>query len=76
MLKLELGNIDHPRARKMEGDVDGLAHFVEQITALGRLESTDRAVLQAIDLVAIARKAVTDIAPFVYASRGDDRFCR
>jgi signal transduction histidine kinase len=67
MLKLELGNIDHPRARKMEGDVDGLAHFVEQITALGRLESTDRAVLQAIDLVAIARKAVTDIAPFVYA---------
>lgn len=67
MLKLELGNIDHPRARKMEADVDGLSHFVEQITALGRLESADRAVLQAIDLVAVARKAVADIAPFVYA---------
>ncbi|WP_284311375.1 sensor histidine kinase [Labrys miyagiensis] len=67
MLRLELGNIDHPRAQKMEADVDGLAHFVEQITALGRLDGADRAVLQAIDLVAIARKAVADIAPFVYA---------
>jgi signal transduction histidine kinase len=66
MFKLELGHIDHPRARKMEEDVDNLAHFVEQISALGRLESADRAVLRPIDLAAVARETVSNIAPFVY----------
>lgn len=74
MLKLELGNIDHPRARKMEADVDNLAHFVEQITALGRLESADRAVLHPVDLSDIARKAVSDIAPFVYDRKAEIAF--
>jgi signal transduction histidine kinase len=66
MMKLELGNIEHPRARKIEADVDALAGFVGQITALGRLESADRAVFRPVDLVKLADWVVTDIAPLVY----------
>ncbi|MFJ6322135.1 MULTISPECIES: sensor histidine kinase [unclassified Rhizobium] len=65
-MKLELGNIDHPRARKIEADLDTLAGFVGQITALGRLESADRAVFRPVDLAKLADWVVTDIAPLVY----------
>ncbi|NKJ39180.1 HAMP domain-containing sensor histidine kinase [Rhizobium sp. SG570] len=66
MMKLELGNIEHPRARKIEADLDALADFVGQITALGRLESADRAVFQQVDLAKLADWVVADIAPLVY----------
>jgi signal transduction histidine kinase len=66
MMKLELGNIEHPRARKIEADLDALAGFVGQITALGRLESADRAVFRPVDLAKLADWVVTDIAPLVY----------
>jgi signal transduction histidine kinase len=66
MMKLELGNIDHPRARKMEADLDALAGFIGQITALGRLESADRAVFRPVDLAKLADWVVTNIAPLVY----------
>jgi signal transduction histidine kinase len=66
MMKLELGNIEHPRARKIEADLDALAGFVGQITALGRLESADRAAFRPVDLAKLADWVVTDIAPLVY----------
>jgi signal transduction histidine kinase len=69
MMKLELGNIQDPRARKMEGDIDTLAGFVSQITALGRLESADRAVFKTVSLSDVARQTVTDMAPWVYDKR-------
>ena len=66
MMKLELGHIDHPRARKIEEDIDGLAQMVGQIAALGRLESADRSAFKSFDLATAARKTVADIAPWVY----------
>jgi signal transduction histidine kinase len=66
MMKLELGHIDHPRARKMEEDIDDLAQMVGQITALGRLESADRSAFKALDLTMAAKKTVADMAPWVY----------
>jgi signal transduction histidine kinase len=66
MMKLELDNIEHPRARKIERDLDALAHFVAQITDLGRLEGADRSTFRSIDLAALSRAVVSDIAPWVY----------
>jgi signal transduction histidine kinase len=66
MMKLELGHIDHPRARKVESDIDDLAQMVGQIAALGRLESADRSIFGTFDLTAAAKKVVADIAPWVY----------
>jgi signal transduction histidine kinase len=66
MMKLELGHIDHPRARKIEEDIDSLAQMIGQITALGRLESADRSAFKSFDLATAARKTVADIAPWVY----------
>ncbi|MDQ0474293.1 ATP-binding protein [Labrys wisconsinensis] len=66
MMKLELGAIADPGARKVEEDIDRLAGFIGQITALGRLESTDRTVFRPVDLAETARRVVADIAPWVY----------
>jgi signal transduction histidine kinase len=66
MAKLEIGHIEHQRARKIEQDLDALAHFVAQITDLGRLEGADRSTFRSIDLAALSRAVVSDIAPWVY----------
>lgn len=66
MARLELGNIDHARARKVEQDLDALTHFVAQVTDLGRLEATDRSAFRTIDLAALGRSVVSDVAPWVY----------
>ena len=74
MMKLELGFIDHPRARKIEGDVDALARFVGQITTLGRLEGSGRSGFRKVDLARIGRKVVTDIAPWIYDQQDEIAF--
>ncbi len=66
-IKLELGRIDHPRARKAEADVDELAAFVQQMTALARLESFDHAAYARINLAVLATDFVEAFAPHVYA---------
>lgn len=66
MLKLELGTIDHPHARRMEEDIDDLARFVGQITALGRLEATGRSGFAPLDPARLVRNVATSIGPFVY----------
>ncbi len=66
MMRLELGHIEHVRARKVEQDIEALTRFVAQITDLGRLEGADRATFRPIDLAILGRAVVSDIAPWVY----------
>lgn len=66
MLQLELGQINHPRARRMEQDIERLARFVGQITALGRLEAIERKGFAPIDLAALGRGVVASTGPWVY----------
>lgn len=65
-LKLELGQIDHPRARRAEADLDDLVSFVGQITALARLESVDHGSFEDVDLVELASSVATQLAPWIY----------
>lgn len=65
-LKLELGQIDHPRARRAEADLDDLVNFVGQITALARLESVDHGMFEKVDLVELSSTVVAQLAPWVY----------
>lgn len=65
-MKLELGRIDHPRARKIEADLDDLVRFVFQLTALARLESFDHSAFETVDLIAVSASAVEQVAPWVY----------
>lgn len=65
-LKLELGHIDHPRARQAEADVDDLVRFVGQLTALARLDSVDQSMFEELDLVELSSSVVTQLAPWVY----------
>ncbi|MGO6904470.1 sensor histidine kinase, partial [Rhizobium ruizarguesonis] len=65
-IKLELGRIDHPRARKAEADLDDLVDFVSQLTALARLDSFDHGMFEEIDLAMLCSEVVTQLAPWVY----------
>lgn len=65
-IKLELGHIDHPRARKAEADLDDLVRFIGQITALARLDTFDHGMFEEVDLVALASSVVEQLAPWVY----------
>ncbi len=65
-IKLELGHIDHPRARKAEADLDDLVRFVGQITALARLDTFDHGMFEEVDLVALSSGVVEQLAPWVY----------
>nr|WP_156765777.1 ATP-binding protein [Rhizobium leucaenae] len=67
-IKLELSRIDHPRARKAEADLDELAAFVGQLTALARLDSFDHGMFANVDLVQICTEVVEQLAPWVYQS--------
>ncbi len=66
VMKLELGHIDHPRARMVEADLDDLVRFVGQLTTLARLESFDHGAFETVDLVALSASAVEQMAPWVY----------
>ncbi|MBN8999640.1 MAG: HAMP domain-containing histidine kinase [Rhizobiales bacterium] len=66
MLKLELGAIRDPAARRMEADIDDLARLVGQITALGRLEAIGRSGFTLLQPLALVRSVAASIGPFVY----------
>jgi two-component system, OmpR family, sensor histidine kinase QseC len=68
-MKLELARIDHPRARKAEADLDELAAFVSQLTALARLEGFDHSVFAPIDLARAAGDVVETLAPWVFEQK-------
>ncbi len=65
-MKLELGRINHPRARVVEADLDDLARFVSELTTLARLESFDHSAFETVDLIALSSSAVEQVAPWVY----------
>jgi signal transduction histidine kinase len=65
-MKLELGHIDHPRARRVEADLDDLVQFVGQLTTLARLESFDHGVFEPVELVELSSSTVEQLAPWVY----------
>lgn len=65
-IKLELGRIDHPRARKAEADLDDLVRFVGQLMALARLDTFDHGMFEDVDLVALSSDVVEQLAPWVY----------
>ncbi|MGO4440342.1 sensor histidine kinase [Rhizobium sp. RAF56] len=65
-IKLELGRIDDPRARKAEADLDDLVLFIGQLTALARLDSFDHGMFEEVDLVALSSDVVEQLAPWVY----------
>ncbi|MGO7585246.1 sensor histidine kinase [Rhizobium ruizarguesonis] len=65
-IKLELGRIDHPRARKAEADLDDLVDFVSQLTALARLDSFDHGMFEEVDLAMLCSEVVVQLAPWVY----------
>lgn len=66
ILKLELGHVDHPRARKAETDLDELTRFVAQLTALARLEASDSSNFVELDAETLALETVEATAPWVY----------
>lgn len=63
---LELEKIDHPRARKIEHDLEDLNRLVDQLTTLARLESSDIALKVPIDPLVVAREVVSAIVPLAY----------
>ncbi|BCJ90969.1 two-component sensor histidine kinase [Terrihabitans soli] len=67
-MKLDLEHIADPRARKIDEDVDRLSHLVTQLTDLGRLDTFDRSMFEEMDLAAIGRHVVADMAPIVFQS--------
>ncbi|NLR97107.1 hypothetical protein HGP17_09690 [Rhizobium sp. P38BS-XIX] len=68
-MKLELGRIDHPRARMVEADLDDLVRFLSQLTTLARLESFDHGAFENVDLIALSASAVEQVAPWVYENQ-------
>ncbi|CCM78967.1 sensor histidine kinase [Rhizobium mesoamericanum] len=74
-IKLELGNIDHPRARKAEDDLDDLVRFVAELTTLARLDSFDHGIFETVDLVALSASVVEQLAPWVYENHHSLEFC-
>ena len=65
-MKLELGHIDHPRARRVEADLDDLVRFIGQLTTLARLESFDHGVFEPVELVELSASTAEQLAPWVY----------
>ncbi|MCA8928901.1 MAG: HAMP domain-containing histidine kinase [Alphaproteobacteria bacterium] len=67
IVRLELEQIDHPRARKAIDDLDGLTHLLNQLTALAKLDAVDPASFVDVDLVALVENVISDMVPLVYA---------
>lgn len=64
VLKLELGRIDHPRARQAEANLDDLVRFVGPLTALARLDGFDHSTFEDIDLIELGSSIVAQLAPW------------
>lgn len=66
VVSLELERIDHPRAQRVLAEIEELSRFIDQIVALARLESIDRARFASIDLDALLEEVVASLAGWVY----------
>lgn len=67
VMTLELGNIDHPRARRLEKDVEGMAHKVNQLLTIARLDAAGSPDFSEVDLGAMARECVDRLQPLARA---------
>lgn len=56
VMMLELGQIDHPRARRLEKDVSDMSDRVNQLLTIASLDAAGRPDFVAIDLGEIARE--------------------
>ncbi|MEF2072989.1 sensor histidine kinase [Consotaella aegiceratis] len=68
VVKLELGNIAGPRARKAEADLEKLTHTLEQLTALARLDVIQPDAFTPLPLGDLVEDAVEHLAPYVFAN--------
>lgn len=66
VVSLELENSDDPVARKALADISELTRFVGQLTALARLEGSDRAAFETVPLVRVAEDVVEALGPWIY----------
>lgn len=66
VVRLEMEAIDHPRARRAIREIDELIDFVQQLTALARLEASELRPAAALDLDALLSDVVASIAPWIY----------
>ncbi|WP_244506685.1 ATP-binding protein [Phyllobacterium sp. YR620] len=69
VIKLELEQIVHPRARKAEKDLDELVQFVQQLSALGNLDGVDRKQFLSTNINKLTEELVESLAPWVYQTR-------
>jgi signal transduction histidine kinase len=65
VMLLELEKIDHPRARRLEADVKGLAECVNRLVLLACLKTVQPPELIDLDLAAVAGEAVHRLRTWV-----------
>ncbi|SKA29336.1 sensor histidine kinase [Consotaella salsifontis] len=68
IVKLELEQIEGPRARAAEADLGQLTHTLEQLTALARLDVVEPSSFADVRLGNLAEATVEQLAPLVFAS--------
>lgn len=67
IVRLELEQIDHPRAKKAIQDLDSLTHLLNQLTLLAKMEAVDADSFTSVNLGDLVEKVVADMVPFVYS---------
>lgn len=67
-IQLTLGKIDDPRARQAEADMRQLSRFVDQMTALARLEANGAGKMENLALASLCKARVSTLAGWVYAN--------
>jgi two-component system sensor histidine kinase QseC len=58
IMLLELGHIDHARARRLESDVQAMSEMTDRLLTLSRLEATERLDIGEVDLRDLATSMV------------------
>ncbi|SDF99129.1 Signal transduction histidine kinase [Limimonas halophila] len=62
-LKLEVDHLTDPRARRLREQIDSLTRTANQLLALARAEALEAPVHERVDLSAVARRLVAEMAP-------------
>lgn len=65
-MKLDLGRVQDPRARRAEAEIERLSHFVDQVTALARVDIASLGDRDEVDLAQVCTSRVMQLADWVY----------